>query len=61
MYQVIVDAEKCTGCESCVDICPFEVFEMQDEKSVVVNAEECEGCMSCVESCEEEAITVNEM
>jgi len=61
MYKVEVDKEKCTGCEECVDICPFEVFELQDEKSEPVNAAECEGCMSCVESCPEEAITVEEM
>ena len=31
-YNPIVDPELCQGCEECVDICPMEVFEMQDEK-----------------------------
>lgn len=61
MYKIVVDNAKCTGCESCVDICPFEVYEIQDEKSVPVKAEDCEGCMSCVEACPEEAITVDEI
>jgi NAD-dependent dihydropyrimidine dehydrogenase PreA subunit len=55
-----VDADKCEGCEECVDVCPVEVFEMVDEKSVPVNAEECLGCESCVEVCEEDAIVVEE-
>ena len=55
-----VDPEKCVGCEECVDVCPTEVFEMADDKSVPVNAEECLGCESCVEVCEEDAITVEE-
>lgn len=55
-----VDEEKCSGCESCVDNCPVEVFEMQDGKSVPVNAEECLGCETCVEVCEEDAITIEE-
>jgi len=44
MYKVEVDVEKCVGCEECVDVCPSDVFEMKDEKSVPVNAEECIGC-----------------
>jgi NAD-dependent dihydropyrimidine dehydrogenase PreA subunit len=61
MYKITVDHDKCTGCESCVDICPFDVYEMQNEKSVPVRPEDCEGCMSCVESCPEEAIVVEEV
>ena len=61
MYKITVDKDKCTGCESCVDICPFDVYEIQNEKSEAVRPEDCEGCMSCVESCPEEAITVEEM
>ena len=60
MYNVVVDEEKCIGCEECVNICPVDVYEMQNEKSVPVNAEECIGCESCVEVCEQEAITVTE-
>ncbi len=59
-FNPIVDEEKCEGCEECVDVCPVEVFEMQDGKSVPVNAEECLGCESCIEVCEPDAITVEE-
>ena len=61
MYEVMVDNDKCIGCGECVDICPVEVYELQDEKSVPVNAEECVGCESCIEVCEQEAITVREI
>ncbi len=61
MYNVEVNEEKCVGCGECVDVCPVEVFELQDEKSVPVNAEECLGCESCIEVCEEGAITVEEI
>ena len=61
MYKIEVDEEKCIGCGDCVDVCPVDVYEMQDEKSVPVNAEECIDCESCVEACEQEAITVTEV
>jgi NAD-dependent dihydropyrimidine dehydrogenase PreA subunit len=61
MYKVEVEREKCIGCEECVNVCPVDVFEMEDEKSVPVNADECIGCESCVEVCEQEAITVTEV
>ena len=60
-YEVVVYHEKCVGCEECVEVCPVDVYEMEDEKSVPVNAEECLGCESCIEVCESEAITVTEV
>lgn len=60
MPKVIIDHEKCTGCGECVDTCPAEVLEMQDDKAVVINEDECLECESCVEVCESEAITLEE-
>ncbi|MFQ6137293.1 MAG: indolepyruvate ferredoxin oxidoreductase subunit alpha [Candidatus Hydrothermarchaeales archaeon] len=57
MVEIVVDHDKCDGCEECVDICPAEVFEINDDKSVPVNIEECVECCSCVEVCPNEAIT----
>lgn len=61
MWKVTVDKEKCAGCESCVDVCPVDVYEIQDGKAEPVNADECLGCESCVEVCEEGAITIEEI
>ncbi len=60
-YSVIVDEEKCVGCSECVDICPVEVYEMQDGKSKPVSEDACLGCESCVEVCEADAIQIEEM
>lgn len=61
MWDIIVDKDKCSGDEECVNACPAQVFEMQDGKAEPVNADECLGCETCVEVCPEAAITVTEM
>ncbi|MDM8535763.1 4Fe-4S binding protein [Desulfobacterales bacterium HSG17] len=60
MGYPVVDEAKCVGCEECVDICPQDVFEMQNDKSVVVEPDECVDCESCLEACEEDAIELKE-
>jgi len=60
MVEVKVNVEKCTGCGTCVDTCPVEVFEVQNEKSVVINNDECLVCRACETQCPEGAIEVIE-
>ena len=61
MWEVVVDKDRCTGDEECVDACPSSVFEMVGDKSEPVNMDECLGCETCIEVCPEGAITVTEV
>lgn len=60
MVEIIIDDGKCTGCGTCVEICPVEVLEIQNEKSVTVNVEECLVCRACEAQCPEGAMQVVE-
>jgi Pyruvate/2-oxoacid:ferredoxin oxidoreductase delta subunit len=51
----IVDKDKCSGCESCVDECPSEAISMVEEKAAV-DAGTCVDCGVCVDTCPAEAI-----
>ncbi|UUX92363.1 indolepyruvate ferredoxin oxidoreductase subunit alpha [Methanoplanus endosymbiosus] len=50
-----VDAEKCTGCETCVDVCPSEAISMKNNIAVV-DEDLCVDCEACVDECPAEAI-----
>lgn len=60
MVKIAVDNDKCTGCGTCVDNCPVDVFEIKDEKCIPANAEECLVCRACEVQCPESAIQVIE-
>ena len=61
MYNVVVDAAKCEGCEECVNVCPNEVFKMVEGKSDPYQGAECVFCESCLGVCPTNAITITEM
>ncbi|MDY7010120.1 MAG: 4Fe-4S binding protein [Planctomycetota bacterium] len=54
---VKVDIEKCTGCGSCVDVCPVEAISLNDGKAVI-DEDTCTECGLCVDECPEEAISL---
>lgn len=60
-FRVIVDGEKCKGCEDCLEVCSVNVFEMRKGKSQPWNEKGCIGCRTCVEVCKDQAITVEEL
>jgi NAD-dependent dihydropyrimidine dehydrogenase PreA subunit len=59
-FNPIVDKEKCTGCGTCVNICPVNVFELKDGKSEPIRAKDCIGCKACEVNCPTGAIKVEE-
>ncbi len=40
MSKVVIDADECIGCESCVEICPeVFAFDENEEKAYVIQEE----------------------
>jgi ferredoxin len=52
-----VDAQKCNGCETCVESCPSEAIKMENEKAIII-VEDCVDCGVCVDECPAEAISM---
>jgi ferredoxin len=53
MYRV--DVDKCSGCETCIEVCPTEAVSMVDGHAFI-DVEECIECGSCETEYPEEAI-----
>jgi heterodisulfide reductase subunit A len=48
----VVDEDLCVSCKICIDACPYDAREYDEEKKIVtVNDALCQGCGSCVVAC----------
>jgi electron transfer flavoprotein alpha subunit len=56
--SIVVKIDKCTGCETCLESCPFDAIVMKDEKAYI--NEYCNSCMNCLSVCPEGAIIETE-
>ena len=52
-----VNADKCTGCNTCVRICPLGNIDIKDKKAII--GDNCTVCLACVHVCPQQAISVN--
>jgi electron transfer flavoprotein alpha subunit len=55
---LIIDETLCTGCEACIEQCPFDALELADDIARV--GEGCNLCGACVDVCPAEAISLEE-
>ena len=61
-FLATVDAEACSGCETCIDRCHFDAITMAGENdTALVDDEKCMGCGLCVVTCPEDAMKLKEV
>lgn len=56
--MIALSQEACTGCGTCVKICPHRVFELQNKKALLAVEARCIECGACQLNCPEAAIQV---
>ncbi len=54
-FSMAVEAEHCSGCNACVDRCPFGALSA-GETVVAVDRQHCMGCGLCVVACSTDAL-----
>ena len=62
---IVVDIERCKGCEICIDSCPTDVISMTDtvngkgyHYAYMEKPDVCTGCINCGIICPDGVITV---
>jgi len=52
----IIDGERCTGCGTCMDLCPTQAVELRAGQAAIARPEDCTYCGDCEDICPEGAI-----
>jgi heterodisulfide reductase subunit A len=53
----VIDEAQCSGCKTCIGLCPYKAISFDEEKKVSrVNEALCKGCGTCVAACPSAAI-----
>lgn len=56
-FNAKVDEDLCTGCRTCLNICPYDAISRDEEKGIaVVNVALCTSCGTCAAACPSNAI-----
>ncbi|MHA1691191.1 MAG: FAD-dependent oxidoreductase, partial [Candidatus Heimdallarchaeaceae archaeon] len=58
--NAVVNPDICSGCKTCIGICPYSAITFDNEKKVsIVNPVICKGCGTCVAACPSGALKQN--
>jgi len=57
-YTSVVDETKCSGCGTCIEVCPYNAIIKNERGLAQVTEAVCKGCGVCGASCPERAITM---
>ena len=55
----VVDQSLCTGCLTCVRVCPWEIPKIDEGGYASIKVEDCRACGICVAECPAQAISVH--
>jgi len=56
-----IDEEMCSGCRTCLNLCPFSAISfIEEEKVCQINEALCKGCGVCAAACPSGAITAKQ-
>jgi heterodisulfide reductase subunit A len=59
-YTAFVMEEECSGCKSCLPLCPYHaILFAEDKKKASINEVLCKGCGTCVAACPSGTIQQN--
>jgi heterodisulfide reductase subunit A len=54
----VIEEEFCSGCKTCISLCPYNAISFNEDKKVsVINEALCKGCGTCAAACPSGAIT----
>ena len=57
-FIATVDEQKCTGCQTCLTICPYDAISRDPARGLAfINEALCTGCGTCVATCPSHAIS----
>jgi len=59
-YLSVIDQDACSGCGVCVERCPTDAIELNDDGTAERDENACFGCGICARFCPEEAISLKE-
>jgi NAD-dependent dihydropyrimidine dehydrogenase PreA subunit len=52
-------SERCTGCGICLEVCPHEVFGLENRKAIILEKDRCMECGACANNCAFDALKVD--